>query len=46
MTSNDGQEEMDTVIITDNLDKENLKIKDNVKEENGEVTRELIIDNK
>ncbi len=37
---------MDTVIITDNLDKENLKIKDNVKEENGEVTRELIIDNK
>lgn len=32
MTSKDGQEQMDTVIITDELDKANLKIKDNVKE--------------
>lgn len=46
MTSNDGQEEMDTVIITDELDKANLKIKDNVKEENGEVVRELVIEDK
>lgn len=46
MTSKDGQEQMDTVIITDELDKANLKIKDNVKEETGEVTREMIINNK
>lgn len=46
MTSIDGQEEMDTVIMTDELDKSDLKIKDNVKEENGEVVRELVIEDK
>lgn len=46
MTSKDGQEQMDTVIITDELDKVNLKIKDNVIEENGEVVRELTIEDK
>lgn len=46
MTSKDGQEQMDTVIITDELDKVNLKIKDNVIEENGEVVRELTFEDK
>lgn len=46
MTSKDGQEQMDTVIITDELDKANLKITDNVKEENGEVVRELTFEDK
>lgn len=46
MTSIDGQEEMYTVIMTDELDKSDLKIKDNVKEENGEVVRELVIEDK
>lgn len=46
MTSKDGQEQMDTVIITDELDKVNLKIKDNVIEENGEVVREFTFEDK
>ncbi len=46
MTSNDGQEEIYTIILTEELDKSNLKIKDNVKEENEEEVRELIIEDK
>lgn len=46
MLSNDGEEEIDTIINTDNIDKEKLKITHKDKEENGEEIHELIIEDK